>query len=326
MSLLPITFACGDYDRVATLRDGRVPVEGCALTCFDLEPEELFPRVLKNHEFDVTEFSFSSYMMMVGRGAWEYVAIPVFPSRMFRHAAIFVNAKSGIAKPEDLKGRRVGVPSYQMTAALVARGLLSDEYGVKPGDVTWVLGELEHAGHVAPPPGVKVKFEHVDDRPLSTLIAEGKIDALITASMPTSFNGDGKVVRLFKNSREAEHAYYAKTKIYPIMHVLVLRRTLAEQYQWLPASLMKAMEQAKAHTLKTIDGHGGVLPATLPWLVLELEETRALMGKDFWPYGVAANKPTLDAMTRWSHEQGLTPRRLAPEDLFVKSTLEQFKV
>lgn len=325
MSKLPLTFACGDYDRVATLRDGRVPVEGCSLTCFAMEPEELFPRVLKHQEFDVSEFSFSSYMMMAARGSWEYVAIPVFPSRMFRHAAIFVNAKAGIAKPEDLKGRRVGVPSYQMTAALVARGVLADEYGVKPGDITWVLGELHHTGHVNAPPGIGVTVEHVDDRKLSDLLAEGRIDALITAEMPHSFDGR-QVVRLFKNAREVERAYYRKTGIYPIMHVLVLRRSLAEQHQWLPASLMKAFEAAKAHTLATIDGHGGVLPATLPWLVLELEETRALMGRDFWPFGVAPNKPTLDAMTRWSHEQGLTPRRLAPEDLFVKSTLEQFKV
>ena len=326
MSVLPITFACGDYDRVATLRDGRVPVEGCALTCFDMEPEELFPRILKNKEFDVSEFSFSSYMLMAAKGPWEYIAIPVFPSRMFRHAAIFVNAKAGIAKPEDLRGRRMGVPSYQMTAALVARGLLADEYGVKPSDMTWVVGELEHAGHVDVPPGLNVRVEHADTKPLAAMLASGEIDAMMTATMPSTFNGDGKVVRLFKNAREAERAYYAKTRIYPIMHVLVLRRSLAEQYKWLPASLYKAMEQAKQHTLKTIDGHGGVLPATLPWLVLELEETRALMGRDFWPYGVAANKPTLDAMTRWSYEQGLTPRQLAPDDLFVKSTLEQFKV
>jgi len=322
---LNLTFACGGYDRVQPLRDGRIAVEGCTLTSFDLEPEELFPRIARNQEFDVTEFSFSSYMAAVAKGPWDYVAIPVFPSRMFRHAAIFVNAKSGIAKPEDLKGKRVGAPSYQMTAALVARGMLADEYNVKPADMTWVLGELHHTGHVAAPPGIGVKIEHADDRKLSDLLAEGKIDALITAEIPHSFDG-AKVVRLFKEPRAVERAYFAKTRIYPIMHALCVRRTLAEQYPWLPSSLYKAFELAKAHALKTIDGHGGVLMATLPWLVLEVEETRALMGEDYWPFGVAANKATLDAMTRWSHEQGLSPRKLTPADLFHPSTLEQHKV
>jgi 4,5-dihydroxyphthalate decarboxylase len=330
VSKLPITFACGDYDRVRPLRDGRVRVEGCDLADFTLEPEELFHRVAFHGEFDVAEMSFSTYMMAAARGPWHYVALPVYISRMFRHACIYVNANAGIRRPEDLKGRRVGVPEYQMTAALAARGLLQDEYGVTPADIRWVRGGLKDPGRPEFIPFDPPKGVHIDvttRKGLAEMLVDGEIDALITARVEPHYErGDPRVARLFPTPREAERAYYAKTKIHPIMHVAVVKRALAEQHPWLPASLYKAFDAAKNLVLDHIDGFGGVVVATAPWLNHEIEEARRLFGRDFWPYGVAAARTTLDAMTRWSHEQGLSPRRLTPADLFAPTTLEQPKI
>ena len=327
---LPLTFACGDYDRVRPLRDGRVPVEGCTISDFTLEPEELFHRVAFNGEFDIAEMSFSTYMMAVARGPWHYVALPVYISRMFRHTCIYVNAKAGIKRPEDLKGRRVGVPEYQMTAALAARGMLADEYGVKPADIRWVRGGLKDAGRPEfipfdPPKGVTIDF--TTKKNLADMLVDGELDALITARVEPHYEkGDPRVGRLFPNPREVERAYYEKTKIHPIMHVAVVRRSLIEQHRWLAASLFKAFDQAKNLVLDHIDGFGGVVVATAPWLNHEIEEARRVFGRDFWPYGVGPNRTTLEAMTRWSYEQGLCPRKLAIEELFAPTTLEQHKV
>ena len=329
MSLLPLSMTFCDYDRVQALADGRVGIEGCDPVHFNLDIHDIFFRAIRNQEFDVTELSFSSYMMMVARGSPPYRAIPVFLSRMFRHSAIYIRTDRGIKAPADLKGREVGVPEYQVTAALVARGLLSDEYGVKPSDIVWRTGGVEDPGRPEKldldlPPGITVRPVPTD-RSLSGMLEAGEIDALIAPLPPSCFSrGAPGIGRLFPDFRAEEKAYFRKTGFYPIMHVAAIRATLVDEYPWLAGNLFEAFEKAKAIAMQRIKSHGAVR-TTLPWLAAEVADTIALMGEDYWPYGVERNRIALENQTRYSFEQGLTPRKLAIEELFVPSTLEQSK-
>lgn len=329
MSLLPLTFGGWNYDRTNALQNGDVRIEGVDLRYVQLRVEELFYRVFHHHEFDLTEMSLSAYMMAIDRGPWEYVAVPVFLSRMFRHSAIFVRADRGIGAPADLAGKRLGVPEYTQTAGVTARGVLQDEYGVNPADVTWVNGGLEEPGRhekftLALPPGVVV--ESATEKSLSRMLADGELDGMITASSPSCFFPGGPVVRLFADHQRLEKAYFAKTGIFPIMHTLGIRRRLVEEHPWLPVSVVKAFTLAKNAALADIYGTGGANKASVPWLVEAVEEARALMGPDHWPYGIAANRAALAAAARWSHAQGLTSRALRPEELFAPSTHGEFKI
>jgi 4,5-dihydroxyphthalate decarboxylase len=328
VSLLPLTLGCWTYDRVSSLRTGRAAIEGVDLNMIQLPVEELFYRVFHHHEFDVVEMSLSSYMMARSAGEWIYEAIPVFLSRMFRHSAIFVRADRGIEQPKDLKGRRVGVPEYAQTAAMTARGILQDEYGVSPRDVTWITGGLEQPGrHEKLPLNIpSVEILHSTDKSLSNKLRDGEIDALISARNPSCFVPGGNVVRLFRDHVATEKAWYARTGIHPIMHTVGIRTSLVSTHPWLPVSVMKGFAQARAICLAEIDGTGGAAMATLPWMTDYVEETRALMGNDFWPYGFARNETALDAAARWSHEQGLTPKLLDPATLFCHSTLGEFRI
>jgi len=327
---LPISLACRGYDRVRALADGRVGVEGCELTLLPLGPEEVFFRAFSRAEFDVSELSLSTYLMTLGRDDPPYVALPVFVSRMFRHSAIYVRTDRGISEPADLKGRAVGVPEYQVTAAVWVRGMLQDEYGVAPSDLRWRTGGLEEPGRreklaLALPPGIEVR-PVASDRTLSRMLAEGEIDALVAPRVPSCFaRGAPGVGRLFADHRSVERAYYRKTGFFPIMHVIGIRRALLERHPWLARSVYKAFAEAKrVATAELADLTA--LQATLPFLAAELEDTRALMGEDYWPYGVEANRPALEALVRYSFEQGLSPRRLAVEELFAPATLEGFRV
>ena len=330
MSRLSIAVACKDYDRVRPLLDGRVRIEGCDPNFLPLGPEELFFRAFGQAEFDVCELSLSSYLMTVARGTAAYLAIPVFLSRMFRHSSIYVRTDRGITAAEDLKGRLVGVPEYQVTAALWVRGIFADEYGLAPPDLRWRTGGIEEPGrHEKLPLELPDGLEVVPvggDRALGPMLAAGEIDALVAPRAPLCFvRGEPHVDRLFPDYRRAEEAYYAKTGHFPIMHVVGIRRGLAEQHPWLPTSLTKAFDQAKALALAEL-ADVTASSATLPWLAAEVEHTRALMGDDFWPYGVEANRATLEAVTRYSFEQGLTPRRVEIEELFAPATLERFRI
>jgi 4,5-dihydroxyphthalate decarboxylase len=328
MSLLPITLACWTYDRVAPLRTGRVQVEGVDLNMIQLGVEEMFFRVFHHHEFDVVEMSLSSYMMARSKGEWEYEAIPVFLSRMFRHSAIFVRADRGIERPADLKGRRIGVPEYAQTAAVTARGILQDEHGVTPRDMTWYTGGLEQPGrHEKFPlniPGVTI--HHVTDRSLTAMLEAGEIDAMISARNPSCFGRNPAIVRLFRDHVPVEQDYYRRTGVHPIMHTVGVRTALLRRHPWLAASLTKAFEAAKRICLDEIDGTGGAAMASLPWMTDYVEETRRLMGRDFWPYGFKRNETALRTAARWSHEQGLTPAVLDPSTLFAKSTLGESRI
>lgn len=330
VSRLPLTIGCWDYDRTRALADGRIGVEGCEITYLTLAPEEVFFRAFRHHEFDVTELSFSTYMMTRARGTCPYIGIPVFISRAFRHSGIYIRTDRGIKAPEGLKGRAVGVPEYQVTAALWIRGMLKDEYGVDPADLDWRSGGVEEPGRhekseFTAPPGIRVT-PIGPDKTLGAMLEAGEIDALIAPRAPSCYvRRAPNIGRLFPDFRAVEKAYWKKTGIFPIMHVIGIRESLLERHPWLASSVFKAFLQAKALAYPELT-EVAALKYTLPWVAAEAEETQVLMGADFWPYGIDANKTALEAITRYSFEQGLSGRRLSVEELFAPSTRERFKV
>lgn len=328
MPNVPLTLACWDYDRTAALADGRVTVDGVDLTYLTLRVEETFLRMIAHREFDVAEMSLSSYTMSKFRDD-AFIALPVFPSRVFRHASIYVTEKSGIREPKDLIGKRIGVPEYQMTAAVWIRGILADEYGVPVSSVSYFTGGEEHAGR-AEKPGLKlppeIKVQPVpSDRTLTQMLGTGELDALYTAQAPSNYGKNGAVRRLFEDYVEAEKAYYRQTKLFPIMHTIVMRRELYERHRWLAVEVYKAFVRAQAVAYENLH-HTGVTKTMLPWMPAYYEATRALMGEDFWAYGVDKNEKDLATFLRYHFEQGLSPRKLEPRDLFAPETLESYKV
>jgi 4,5-dihydroxyphthalate decarboxylase len=292
--------------------------------------EETFFRMLRHREFDVAEMSLSSYTVSLFKEQRDFIAIPAFPSRFFRHSCIYVNANAGIREPKDLIGRKIGNPEYQMTAPVWIRGILQDEYGVPVDSVTYCTGGEEEPGRPEKlkldlPPRIKVQPIGERDT-LAAMLRDGGIDALYTARMPSTYRtGGGKVKRLFENYMEVEQAYYRKTKIFPIMHTVAIRRTLYEKHPWVAMSLYKAFVQAQRETYDDLYVTAA-LKAMLPWLTKHVEDARALMGDDFWPYGFAPNRETLATFLRYHHEQGLSKKLLAPEELFAPEAMESFKI
>jgi len=327
---IPITLACGDYDRTRAIKDGRVPVEGCALTYLPLEPEEIFHRAFKHREFDACELSLSSFLRTVDAGHSPYVGIPAFVSRIFRHSGIYIRTDRGIREPADLKGRLIGLPEYQITAVVWLRGTMQDEYGVKPTDIRWRQGGIEEPGRtertpLKPIPGLDLKPIPAG-KTLSSMLEEGELDAMFSARAPSCFmRGAPNIGRLFPNYREVEQAYYRKTRMFPIMHLIGLKREIAERHEWLPASLYKAFCQAKAYAMRDVR-EVNALPITLPWLVAEAEDTAKLMGEDFWRYGARENATEIEALARYAFEQGLVSRKLTMEELFPSSVIEVSKI
>ena len=330
MSKLRLSLGCWNYDRTRGLLEGRIQPDGIDLTYLDMPVEETFVRMLRHREFDVAEMSLSSYTVSLFKEHKHFIAIPVFPSRFFRHSCIYVNAAAGIREPKDLIGRKVGNPEYQMTAPVWIRGILQDEYGVPVDSVTYLTGGEEEPGRpeklkIELPPNIRVQPIGERDT-LAALLRDGGIDALYTARMPSTYHtGGGKVRRLFENYMEVEQAYYRKTKIFPIMHTVAIRRSLYEQYPWIAMSLYKAFVQSQRETYADLYVTAA-LKAMLPWLTRHVEDARALMGDDFWPYGFAPNRDTLATFLRYHHEQGLSKHLLEPEELFAPETLESFKI
>jgi len=330
VSKLRLTLACWDYDRTRALADGRVAPEGIDLNFLPLHVEETFFRMLRNREFDVAEMSLSSYCVSLTREDPAFVAIPVFPSRFFRHSCIFVSAKSGISEPKDLIGKRIGVPEYQMTAPVWIRGVLSDEYGVDPASVTYCSGGEEEPGR-----DEKLKLNLPDrfkltpigpDQTLSAMLAAGEIDALHSARTPSTFYSKPQAVkRLFPDFVSVEKAYFRRTGIFPIMHVIAIRRSVYEANRWIAQSLLKAFEAAQALSYANL-AVTSAMTTMLPWQVAAVEEARAELGDDWWPYGFSRNRATLDTFLRYHHEQGLSPKKLEPEALFAPETFETFKI
>ncbi len=330
MARLRLSLGCWNYDRTRALMDGTVAPDGIELTYLDMPVEETFFRMLRHREFDVAEMSLSSYAVSLFKADRSFVAIPVFPSRFFRHSCIYVNAAAGIAEPKDLIGKRVGNPEYQMTAPVWIRGILSDHYGVPVDGVTYLSGGEEEPGRTEKlkldlPPNIKVERIGADQT-LARMLRAGEIDALYTARMPSSYRaGDGAVVRLFEDYVPVERDYYRKTGLFPIMHTVVIRREVYEANRWVAQSLLKAFREAQRLTYRDL-GETAALKAMLPWLNAHVEDAVREMGEDFWPYGLEKNRDTLDTFLRYHHEQGLSKRRLEPEDLFVPETLEAFKI
>ncbi|CAM5507994.1 ABC transporter substrate-binding protein [Eoetvoesiella caeni] len=330
MSKLRISFGCWNYDRTRALQLGNVRPDGIDLNYLDMPVEETFFRMLRHKEFDACEMSLSSYTVSCFQAEPPFIAIPVFPSRMFRHSCIYVNADSGIREPKDLIGKRVGNPEYQMTAPTWIRGILADHYGVPVDSVTYYTGGEEEPGRPEKlkldlPPNIKVQSIG-PTQTLSQMLLDGEIDALYTARMPSSFsNGAGKVKRLFPDYEKVERDYFRSTGIFPIMHTVAIRRDVYEANRWVAQSLMKALVESQLHTYKDLYDTAA-LKAMLPWLTAHVEQVRAEMGEDFWPYGFEKNEKTLATFLRYSYEQGLSKRLLQPRELFAPETLESFKI
>lgn len=326
---LRISLACERYDRVQAIFDGRVRIEGCEVNALPLAAEECFHRAFNGAEFDVTELSGSTYMMTTARNECPYIAIPAFVSKYFRHSAIYIRTDRGIRTPQDLVGKRIGMPEYQMTACLWARGILEDEYGVRPRDIKWFTGGQEEPGRrerarLTVDPSVSIT-PIGPEQTLSGMLAAGELDGIISARVPSCYRKHPHVGRLFENFREAETAYFKKTGIFPIMHLIGVRRSLVEANPWLPVSVFKAFIAAKDIAIDELK-NAGVHFATLPWVYQEVLAAQALLSEDYWSYGVKENRAALEAMTRYSFDQGLSQRRLTPEEMFHPGTLELSRV
>jgi 4,5-dihydroxyphthalate decarboxylase len=330
MSKLKMTLGCWDYDRVRALMDGSVQADGIDLNFLNMPVEETFFRMLRHHEFDAAEMSLSSYTVSLFKPDQPFIAIPVFPSRFFRHSSIYINADSGIHTPQDLIGKRVGCPEYQMTAPVWIRGLLSDEYGIPVDSVQYMTGGEESPNR---PEKLKLNLPEnikVDpigkDKTLSTMIESGEIQALYTARAPSSFYKPGsRVKRLFSAYPQVEKDYYRKTGIFPIMHCVVIRREIYNANPWVAQSLFKAFVQSQQKTYEDMN-ETAALKIMLPWLIAHLEETRSEIGQDFWSYGFAPNRKVIATFLRYHHEQGLSPRQLEPEDIFAPEAMESFVI
>lgn len=328
MSKLSLSVAIGDYDRNRPLIDGAVRIDGVDPVFMTLYPEEIFFRALRTHDFDICELSLSSFTVKTAAGDNPYVGIPCFVSRAFRHTSIYVRTDR-IREPKDLKGRKVGVPEYQLTANVWARAILQDDYGVTPNDIRWVRGAIEHAGRIEKisiklPPGVVLE-DAPAGRTISDLIDKGEIDGFIAPRPPYLARPNPNVGWLFRDPIAAAKDYFKRTGIFPIMHLVGIRRTLVDQHPWLPAAVMKAFEQSKAAAVAHLSDTSAT-KVTLPFIEEQLTATRELMGEDFWPYGLESNRKTLDTFLHHHHAQGLSSRLVKPEELFHPSTHEAFKI
>ena len=330
MAKLNLSIAVGDYDRTRPLVDGAVQIDGVDPTFSLLVPEEIFFRAFRNAEFDVCELSLSSFSVKTAADDCPYVGVPVFPSRAFRHTCVCIRNDRGIGAPEDLKGRRVGLPEYQLTANVWMRAILADEHGVQPSDITWVRGGYEQPGRVEKiavklPADVRVE-EAPTGETLTGLLNKGEIDAVMGPRAPSSFDrGDPRISWLYPDPTVAAAEWYGRRRIFPIMHILGVRRSLAERHPWLPGALAKAFEQAKAAALAKLTDTSAT-KVTLPFVEEQLRNARRLMGDDFWSYGFTPNRHVLEYFLYHHHRQGLSARLLNPEELFHPATLEAYRI
>ena len=329
MSKLQLSLAVGPYDRTRALVDGSVQIDGVEPICMTLSPEEIFFRAFRHAEFDVCELSLSSFTVKTAQGNCPYVGVPAFVSRTFRHTSIYVRTDR-IKKPEDLKGKKVAVPEYQLTANVWARAILEEEFGVKPSDISWVRGPITDAERpekisIKLPPDVKLE-DAPAGKTISQLLADGEVDGFIAPRAPQlDLAKHRNIGWLFSDPTAAAKDYYRRSGIFPIMHLVGVRRELVQQHPWLPAALLKAFERAKAAALELLNDTSAT-KVTLPFVEENLKAARELMGEDFWPYGVASNRKTLEAFLRRHHAEGLSSRLVQVDELFHPSTYESFKI
>lgn len=326
---VPLTLAISDYDHVRDLTAGVVRAEGVDLTILGLSIEEIFHRFTRHREWDVSEMSMGKYVALRSQDDDSLTAIPVFPSRVFRHSSIYVRRDGPVRAPADLKGRRVGLPEWAQTAAVYSRGLLMHDHGLALQDIDWIQAGVNQPGRVekvalALPEGTRLTPR--PDRALNEMLLAGEIDAALTAHPPEAFeSGDPRMVRLFPNYREVEEAYYRRTRIFPIMHVIAIKSDVLARHPWVAMNLLKAFTEAKRRSLeraREVTAHR----FPIPWMADIAARTADLFGADFWPYGIEANRVTLDAFLGFAHEQGVCRRRLSVEELFPPSVRDSFKV
>ena len=330
MGNLQLSIAMGDYDRTRPIYDGRVRIDGVDPVCMLLSPEEMFFRAFRHQAFDISELSISSYSISVARGEPHYVAIPVFLSRAFRHTSIYVRQDRNISRPADLRGKRIGIAEYQLSANVWFRGILEDEYGVKPSEIEWVRGGMNAPGR---PEKIKVELpaditmtEAPEGVTLNQMLIDGEIDGFVGPRAPRCFDErHPQVGRLFADTVSEAEAYYRKTSIFPIMHVLGLRRSLAEMHPFLPGALLKAFSQSKAMA-ETALSDTSATKVTMPFVEDNLARARALMGGDIWPYGVGPNRKVLETFLGYHYAQGLSPRRVEVDELFHPATMESYSL
>ncbi len=321
MTDLKLTLACWDYDRTRPLIDGRVRPHGIDLEVKMLRPRVMFPRMLEDKEFHASELSLASYASLLGRGDTSFRALPVAVSKIFRHSCIYIRPGSGIEKPEDLRGKRVGTTQWGSTAAVFMKGMIQDEYGVAPHEMRWFMGGLDAPTQAplipfTPPPGVSLELLP-DGKTLEAMMEAGELDALFSIYLPKIFlNGSPNCKRLWPNFKEVEKDYYRKTKIFPIMHTIAMRSDVIADHPWASKALYDALVEARDIAVEGLYDTDA-LRLALPWLLDHVEEAWSVFGEDFWAYGLEANRPTLTALGRYVFEQGLSPRVVAAEELFM---------
>jgi 4,5-dihydroxyphthalate decarboxylase len=328
MTKLNLSVAVGAYDRTRALVDGSVQIDGVNAHCMTLSPEEIFFRAFRHAEFDICELSLSSFTVKTAQGNCPYVGVPAFVSRAFRHTSIWVRTDR-IKRPEDLKGKKVGLPEYQLTANVWARSILQDDYGVKPSDIHWIRAGIEDATR---PEKISIKLPanvKLEDGPpsksISTLLKEGAIDGFMAPRPPSLPKDTPNIGWLFPDPTAAAKDYFKRTGIFPIMHLVGVRRTLAEQHPWLPGAVLKAFEQSKASALDLLSDTSAT-KVTLPFVEEQLKAARDLMGEDFWSYGIAANRKALETFLKHHHAQSLSTREVKVEEMFHPGTHEAFKL
>ncbi len=322
MTSLPLSLACWDYDRTRPLIDGRVTAEGIDLDVQLMRPQQAFQRMLTEKEFAASEISLASYVTLKARGECPFVAIPVTLSKMFRHSCIYVREGSGIRTPADLKGKRVGATQFASTGVVFIKGMLQHEYGVHQSDMRWFIGGLDAPAHKPPAmpqtaPGVAVEFLYDGRTTLEGLFEAGELDALFALYIPKIFErGSPQIRRLFPDYKSVEQSYVRRTGIFPVMHVVAIREDVHREYPFVARSLYKAFCDARN---LAVDGlyDTDALRVSLPWLIDHIEETRGVLGPDFFAYGLAPNRPAFAAIGQYLHEQGLAPRVVTPEELFA---------
>lgn len=330
MKRIELTLACEAYDRTDALREGRVQPEGIDLLYLPLSPQETFWRMLRHLEFDAAEMSLSAWTVAKSRGENRIIGIPVFTSREFRHSAIYVNLKANISKPEDLRGKRVGVPEYMLTAVVWARGILQSEYGIDPKEMKWLVGGQEEPGRqerieLKKPPGVSI--ERVpEDQTLSAMLDAGELDAVITPLLPSVYSPRSpRVRRLFPNFREVEKAYYKKTGVFPIMHTVCMKTSLYEKHPWIAQNLYKAFRASRDEAISRLHDTNA-LRISLPWVVAEAEESEITFARgDFWPYGIEPNRKTIQTLIDYLKQQHLLEHDVRIEELFAANTFDMYK-
>ena len=329
MGKLQLSVAIGDYDRMRPLVDGLVQIDGVDPQFMLLDPEEIFFRAFRHADFDICELSLSSYSVKTAAGTSAYIAVPVFPSRAFRHTAVYVRTDR-IKKPADLKGRRIGVPEYQLTANIWVRLFLEEDYGIRPSDITWVRGGYEHPGRIEKislnmPANVVVENARAGVT-ISDLLANGELDAVMGPRAPSCFErGHPDVGYLFADPQQAATDWYRRTRIFPIMHTLGIRRALAERHPWLPVAAYKAFDRSKAIAVAKL-ADTSATKVTLPFVEEQLRSARLLMGEDFWAYGLEPNREVLRRFLERHHAEGLSSRLLTPEELFHPASLDLHKI